>query len=41
MEIFKGYEVLQSVIPNYTYPPHKNAGLRLNINKINTQINMK
>ena len=36
-----GYQVLQSVICKYNYPPHKNSGLRLNTNKINTQINMK
>ena len=36
------YQVLQSgVICKYNYPPHKNSGLKLNINKINTQINMK
>ena len=36
-----GYQVLHSVIYKYNYPPHKNSGLKLNINKINTQINMK
>ena len=36
-----GYQVLQSVICKYNYPPHKNSGLKLNINKRNTQINMK
>ena len=41
MKFLMGYQVLQSVIYKYNYPPHKNAGLKLNINKINTQIIMK
>ena len=41
MKIFKGYQVLQSVTSKCNCPPHKNSGLGLNINKINTQIDMK
>ena len=36
-----GYQVLQNVICKYNFPPHENPGLKLNINEINTQINMK
>ena len=36
-----GYPVLQSAICKYNYPPHKNSGLKLNIDKINTQFKMK
>ena len=36
-----GYQVLRCVIYKYNYPPHKNAGLKLNVNEINAQINMK
>ena len=38
---FMEYQVPPSVICKYNYPPPKNPGLRLNINKINTRINMK
>ena len=33
-----GYQVLQSVICKYNFHPHRNSGLRFNINKINTQL---
>ena len=33
--------MLQSVIYKDNYRPHKNSGLKLNIYKTNTQINMK
>ena len=38
---FMEYRVLQSVLCKYNYPFDKNSGLKLNINQINTQINMK
>ena len=40
-KLVMGYQVLQSVICKYYFPPQKNSGLKVNINKINTQINMK
>ena len=33
--------MLQSVIYKYNYSPHKNLGLKLNVNKTNAQSNMK
>ena len=41
MYILMGYQVLQGVIYKYNYPPNKISGLKVNINQINTQINMK
>ena len=38
MQILIWYQVLQSVICKYNDPLCKNSGLKLNINKINTQI---
>ena len=35
------YYLIRKLICKYNYTPHKNASLKLNINKINTQTNMK
>ena len=41
MLILMGYQVLQCNLYKYNYPLHKTSGLNLNINKINSQINMR